>query len=44
MKKTYDNKFKSRVALEALRGELTIPKSRASIRFIRIRCSDGSSA
>ena len=24
MKKTYDSKFKSRVALEALRGELTI--------------------
>ena len=24
MKKTYDSKFKSRVALEAMRGELTI--------------------
>ena len=33
MKKSYDSKFKSRVALEALRGDLTrheVPQSRTS--------------
>ena len=30
MKKTYDSKFKSRVALEALRGELTMADRRES--------------
>ncbi len=41
MKKSYNSKFKSRVALEALRGELTVAEMRGNTRFIRIRFSSG---
>ena len=33
MKKSYDSKFKSRVALEALRGELTVATSRPAASY-----------
>lgn len=37
MKKSYDFKFKSCVALEAPRGELTVAEITGKYRFIRIR-------
>ena len=44
MKKTYDSKFKSRVALKAMRGELNIAEIASKYQSIRIRRSDGNSA
>ncbi len=41
MKKSYDFKFKSCVALEAPRGELTVAEITGKYRFIRIRFSSG---
>lgn len=45
MKKSYDSKFKSHVALEASRGDQTITEiAGGSIRFIRIWSPKGSTS
>ena len=44
MKRTYDSKFKNRVALEAMRGELTIAEIASKYRSTRIKCSVVNSA